>query len=151
LKTAVKIFMLLIFLSLCNQAHGVCNVTATSVNFGTYDVFVTTPDDSTGTITIVCDRNTSPVRTSIGPSPNSGGFNPRQMRRTPGVVRLNYNLFTNAARTTIWGDGTAGTSTVSSNARRNRPVTLTVYGRIPAEQDVRIGSYSETLTVTITY
>jgi len=151
LKTAVKIFMLLLFLSLCNRAHAVCNVTATSVNFGTYDVFVATPDDSTGTITIVCDRNTNPVITSISASPNSGGFNPRKMKLTTGTELLNYNLFTNAARTTIWGDGTAGTSRVSRNLRRNQPVNLTVYGRIPAGQDVRIGSYSETLTVTITY
>jgi spore coat protein U-like protein len=73
------------------------------------------------------------------------------MKLATGTELLNYNLFTNAARTTIWGDGTAGTSRVSRNLRRNQPVNLTVYGRIPAGQDVRIGSYSETLTVTITY
>jgi spore coat protein U-like protein len=152
LKTTIKVFAVLLYLFLCNQVYAVCNVTATSVNFGAYDVFVTAPDDSTGTITILCDRNTNPVRTSISASPNSGGFNPRQMRRISGAgLRLNYNLFTNAARTTIWGDGTSGTSTVSSNARRNRPVTLTIYGRIPAGQDVVIGLYNETLVVTIAY
>jgi len=152
LKTTIKVFAVLLYLFLCNHAYAVCNVTATSVNFGAYDVFVTAPDDSTGTITILCDKNTSTVRTSISASPNSGGFNPRKMRPATGTYLLNYNLFTNSARTTIWGDGTAGTSTmISNNVRKGTPVTLNVFGRIPAGQDVGVGSYSEILTVTIAY
>lgn len=132
------------------RADAACFVSATNVSFGSYDVFVAVPLDSTGTVTVSCDSRTD-VTVSIGPSGTSGGFNPRQIGRVSGSDRLNYNLFTTASRTVIWGDGTAGTSTVLiSNVRRGRPETRTIYGRIPAGQDVSVGSYSDSLTVTIT-
>jgi len=89
--------------------------------------------------------------TAIGRSSNSGVFNPRQMKLATGTDLMNYNLFNNNARTRIWGDGTGGTFTTTRTVRRNRPVTLTVYGRITAGQDVSIGTYSDTLVVTITW
>lgn len=64
-------------------------------------------------------------------------------------IQIAIGASTNTARTIIWGDGTSGTSIVTVNNVRN--TTRTVYGRIPALQDVRAGSYSETLTVTVTY
>lgn len=127
-----------------------CNVSATGVNLGSYDVFSISPADSTGTITILCDATTN-VLTAIGQSPNSGGFNPRKMRHSSLADLLNYNLFTNVARTTIWGNGTGGTSTVTQKATKNKPLDLTVYGRIPQGQDISGGLYGETLTVTITW
>jgi spore coat protein U-like protein len=73
------------------------------------------------------------------------------MRSTSSPDRLNYNLFVNAGRSTVWGDGAAGTSTVFlKNVKKNRPVFTTIYGRIPPGQDVSVGSYSDSLTVTIT-
>ena len=44
---------------------------------------------------------------------------------------LNYNVYTDAQRTIIWGDGTAGTQVFTENAQpNNHPVTVPVYGRI---------------------
>lgn len=86
---------------------------------------------------------------SIGPSPNSGGFNPRKMRLTSGTDLLNYNLYTSATYTDIWGDGTSGTVTVWGKFLKNKPENMTVYGRIPSGQDVRAGTYTDTLTVTL--
>jgi spore coat protein U-like protein len=52
---------------------------------------------------------------------------------------------------TVWGDGSAGTSTVLlRKVNRNRPVTTTIYGRIPPGQNVSVGTYSDAVTVTIT-
>ena len=102
------------------------------------------------------DRDVRPespvdVTIAIGPSGTSGGFVPRQMRSASSPDRLNYNLFVNAGRSTVWGNGAAGTSTVLlNNVRRNRPEVTTIYGRIPAGQDVSVGSYFDSLTVTIT-
>jgi spore coat protein U domain-containing protein, fimbrial subunit CupE1/2/3/6 len=88
---------------------------------------------------------------SIGRSGGSGGFNPRQMRRAGASDLLGYNLYTTASMSTVWGDGSAGTSTVFlSKVNRNHPVTTSVYGRIPPGQNVSVGSYADTLTVTIT-
>lgn len=153
MKTFVRLCALLLFACPAGEARAVCNVTATGISFGAYDVFAAAPLDSTGSVTVSCDYS-SPrnVTVSIGASPVSGGFNPRSMRRLSGTDLLNYNLFTTASRSTIWGDGTGGTSTVLlSSVRRNHPRVTTIYGRIPAGQDIRLGSYSDTVTVTIFY
>lgn len=156
MKTPGKGFVVLLGLLLGNAAHADCRVTTTAIDFGTYDVFAAVPRDSTGTVTVACDRNTPrPMRTnviiSIGPSPTSGRFNPRQMRRTPGTDRLDYNLYTSPSMFTVWGDGSAGTSTVIlPRVGTRRPVVTTIHGRIPPRQNVYVGSYTETLTVTIT-
>ena len=71
---------------------------------------------------------------------------PRKM--TSGANILNYNLYTNAARTTVRGDGSGGTSTQATNGTN---VTRTVYGRIPALQNAFVGSYSDAIIVTIVY
>jgi spore coat protein U-like protein len=130
----------------------VCSVTPLGgINFGNYDVFSITPADSTGTIQILCDVTAPHVVISIGPSQYSGVFNPRQMKHSSSSYLLSYNLYTDAGRTVIWGDGTGGTSTVTQKAMKNTPLNMTIYGRIPAGQDVYVGSYGETVTVTIVW
>jgi len=152
LSSAARFLGFLLCLFLAGEAGAACTVSATAVNFGAYDVFVATPLDSTGTVTVTCDP-APPVDVviAIGPSGTSGAFIPRQMRSATSVDRLYYNLFVNAGRSTVWGDGAAGTSTVFlKNVKKNRPVVTTIYGRIPAGQDVSVGSYTDSLTVTIT-
>lgn len=151
---ALFLFLVLLVTFSCGQASAACTVSITSINFGTYDVFAPSPTDSVGTVTVSCTDPFPGVYAyvSIGSSPNSGSFNPRKMKRSAGTDLLNYNLFTTSSRTTIWGDGTAGTSWVRTplRVRNRRPATMNVYGRIPAGSDVSVGSYSDTLVVTVT-
>jgi len=142
----------LLFLFLGNAAHAACRVTTTGVNFGAYDVFAAVPRDTAGTVTVACDQNPpTDVTVAIGPSPTSGGFRPRQMRHASQADRMNYNLFAAPSMVTVWGDGSAGTSTVLlRKVNRNRPVTTTIYGRIPPGQNVSVGAYLDAVTVTIT-
>ena len=70
--------------------------------------------------------------------------------------RLNYNVFTDAARTIVWSDNPASPNTiVLNNLRSTSPARTTqVYGRIFAGQDVSAGSDSDAatgLTFTITW
>ncbi len=128
-----------------------CGVTTTPVSFVNYDVFSPSPADSTGMVLVNCsspDQHPLTVTISIN-SGGSGMFNPRQMRAATGTDRLNYYLFTDAARTAIWGDGTGGTSTVSNMVTRNTPWTATIFGMVPPRQNVRVGNYSDTLLVTV--
>ena len=152
MKTVGKGLVGLLCLILGNAAHAACGVTTTGINFGAYDVFATVPRDTAGTVTVACDRNPpTDVTISIGPSPTSGGFQPRQMRHASQADRMNYNLFAAPSMVTAWGDGSAGTSTVLlKKVNRNRPVTTTIYGRIPPGQNVSVGAYSDSVTVTIT-
>jgi spore coat protein U-like protein len=151
-KTFGKACAGLLCLVLGGGAHASCFVSTTGMNFGPYDVFAPAPRDTTGTVTVACDRNPpTDVTIAIGPSPVSGGFNPRQMRHASGADRMNYNLYTAASMTTVWGDGSAGTSTVLlRKVNKNRPVTTTIYGRIPPGQNVSVGVFSDAVTVTIT-
>lgn len=131
-----------------HTAMAACTISTTPVSFGTYNVFSSTPLDSTGSVTFNCDN-----RANITITLNNGGattFNPRRMLK--GSEALDYNLYRDAARTSIWGDGTGGTQVYSDpRTPRNQNVPLTVYGRIPAGQDVSVGTYTNTVTATINF
>ncbi|MCS7311678.1 MAG: spore coat U domain-containing protein [Acidobacteria bacterium] len=133
------------------SAGAQCSVTATSINFRTYDVFSTSPVTAVGTITVDCNMAPPPdVVIQIGPSANSGSFNPRQMKPMAGPDRLNYNLFTDASMTIVWGDGTSGTATKTcEQVVKPKPCTQMVYALLPAGQDVAVGVYQDIVTVTI--
>jgi spore coat protein U-like protein len=133
-----------------SDAHAqACTISATSVNFGSYNVFNGSPTDSTGTVTYRC--NGSAHNITIGLTQGAGAsFNQRQMQK--GSESLTYNLFVDASRTNIWGDGTGGTAVYSSaNPPNNTNVNLTVYGRVTAGQDVSAGTFSDTVTAVINF
>jgi spore coat protein U domain-containing protein, fimbrial subunit CupE1/2/3/6 len=126
-----------------------CTISATSVNFGTYNVFNGSDVDSTGTVTYRCSSSARNITVGLTQGA-SATFNPRQMQK--GTEALNYNLFRDASRTTIWGDGTSGTSVYQlGNPPNNTNVSVTVYGRVPAGQDVSAGTFSDTVTAVINF
>jgi spore coat protein U-like protein len=131
-------------------AEAACTISTTAVNFGTYDVFASTADDGTGQITFRCTGAPTPLITIQLDKGGSPSFNPRQMRQ--GSEILNYNLYLDSTRTTIWGDGTGGSQTFTlSNPPNGQNNNVTVFGRIPASQDVSAGAYSATVTATILF
>jgi spore coat protein U-like protein len=67
-----------------------------------------------------------------------------------GATPLSYALYSNAGRSTNWGN-TPGTDTVAQTASTILPISFTVYGRIPQQQSVGAGSYTDTVTVTVSY
>jgi spore coat protein U-like protein len=69
---------------------------------------------------------------------------------TSGSDTLSYSLYQDAGRTTLWGDGSAGTSARSSTGTGTAQ-TFTVYGRVPSNATAPVGSYTDTITVTATY
>jgi len=157
-----KIIVLCVTISLflfclVRNAAAVCTVSTNAVDFGSYNVLLAGATDTVSSVTVDCDETPPPyVTISIGPSSNSGGFDPRQMKLSGGSEFINYNLYTDSGRTRIWGDGSGNTFTMTKKvfrAKKNKrvPWIATVYGRIPPGQDVSPGSYSETLTVTIVW
>jgi spore coat protein U-like protein len=138
--------LLLLWSGRAEAAH--CTISTTPVSFGSYDVFASTPTDTTGTVSFTCNGNADVTITlSKG---GSSTFNPRTLNG--GADTLNYNLFRDAARTTIWGDGTGSTATYTLlNTPNNTAQNLTIYGRIPAAQDVRAGTYTDSVTVNIDF
>jgi spore coat protein U-like protein len=121
----------------------------TPLAFGAYDPTAAAPSDATGAFEVRCTPRTSyRARISTGAS---GGFFPRTMVRGPNA--LAYNVYREAARVTVWGDGSGGTQvvTVGDSGPPGNPVTVTIFGRLPAGQWVAAGSYSDTLVLTIEF
>ena len=136
------------------QAQQGCTVSTAPADFGTYDVLLAGANDIVTSITVGCSFSPpvpADVTISIGPSPNSGGFDPRQMKLSGGSEFINYNLYIDSGRTQIWGDGTGSTFTLTDRVFKRADWVASVYGRIPPGQDVSVGTYNESLTVTITW
>lgn len=132
-----------------------CSVSATELAFGTYRSNSATDVDTTADITVRCVDDGSgfdPAYTiSIGPGLN-GQWHPRAMRGD--AAPLEYNLFVDASRLLVWGDGTGGTTAVSGliDLPGTTTTTHTAYGTIPARQAaVAPGLYTDLLTITISY
>jgi spore coat protein U-like protein len=122
-----------------------CSVSTLGVTFGNYDVFSGLNNDITGTVNVNCVSSTS---YSISLSSGFGTYATRTM--TSGTNLLAYNLYLDPTRLTVWGDGSAGTGTVSGTGT-GATVGSPVYGRIPAGQNAYVGSYTDIVTVTVTF
>lgn len=132
-----------------------CTAAASSTSFGSYNTLSLVPLDSSGNVQVTCNGLIGlfvsyTISLSTGLSAN---YAARYMSN--GANQLTYNLYTNAAHVTIWGDGTGGSSQVSDGyliqllfpVQRNYPV----YGRIPASQNLPAGTYTDTIVVTVNY
>ena len=89
-----------------------------------------------------CPPPTAPV-VSLSASGN-GAYRPRQM--ISGADALNYELYFDAAMTTVWGVGADSHGVAAGNA-----ASVPFYGRIFAQQDAAVGAYSDTITVTFNF
>jgi spore coat protein U-like protein len=133
----------LLALLLPGMAMAECSLGVIGLAFGSYDPFATLDTDITGNVSVTCDAETS---VQISFSAGFGPFAARQMRS--GGHSLFYNLFTDPSRLSLWGDGSPGTHLVSFSGTAG---SQTVYGRIPAGQNVPVGTYGDTITVTLTF
>lgn len=133
-----------ILLSAAHAAWGIeCGVSTQSVAFGTYDPLSNQDLDGTGEIRVICD---APATYSIALSPGRTGYFPRAM--ADGTHELLYNLYTDATRATVWGDASGGTAILTATGIGE---PHTVYGRIPARQNAFVGTYADTVVVTLTF
>lgn len=127
-------------------------VDTTPVSFGAYDVFSTSPVDTAGDVTLHCTSvGTTDVIVVEMSEGGGASFAPRALAKAGGG-ELEYNLYQNAGRSIVWGDGSGSTSVLGPyTPPDDADDTLTIYGRVPANQDVESGTYSDTVTVTINY
>jgi spore coat protein U-like protein len=141
------LFAVAIILLAAHGANAQCVIAAVPVNFGVYQPFSAIPVDSNGSITIRC-RSFVPYSIAINSSV-IGSFASRHMSQSG--AQLSYQLYTDAARRTVWGDGTGGSATVSGFCAGSCNNDHSVYGRIPPRQSATPGTYTDTITVTIVF
>lgn len=128
-----------------------CTVVSTSgVSFGDYDTLRPAPVDSLGFVAFRCTSVTATDNVMIHLSRgDAGSFHPRAMAHRG--FRLEYNLFLDAGRAVVWGDGSSGTSTYLGHPAEGQTVSVPIYGRILPRQGVRPGGYGDSIVVTIQY
>lgn len=141
-------------------AGAACSVSVAGVNFGLYDPLDPGPADSAGSVEVTCDYLPPGGATSVNydvalSAGTSGSFLQRYMAL--GTEQLPYNLYTDAARSLVWGSGSAGSRVVSGGMKVNPGAhssltnSHTVYGRIPAGVDAALGRFSDSIVVTLTF
>ena len=125
-----------------------CSVSSSALSFGNVDPAGGNVD-STGGITVTCTNGTDWEATAGVGSGSGASYASRRM--SSGANLLNYNIYTNAGRTNVWGDGTGGTVTIA-NTGSGAAQNVTVYGRVPSGQTTAVpGAYDDTVAVTVTY
>jgi spore coat protein U-like protein len=120
-----------------------CTISAAALSFGAYTGAAAVTGSSS--ITVNC---TNLALYSVALSTGAGTYTTRTMAN--GTATLGYNLYTTTGDTTVWGDGTGSTASVAGTGTGSNQ-TLTVYGKIPTGETSLSGTYSDTITATITY
>lgn len=124
-----------------------CSVSATNLGFGNYDSLAVPPTDATSTVTVQCSLLTS---YEIGLDVGLGsGATVTTRRMTLGADTLDYSLYQDSARTTVWGNTLSTDTIADTGTGLQQPHT--VYGRITAGQIVNTGNYTDTITVTVNF
>jgi spore coat protein U-like protein len=121
-----------------------CSVTATPLAFGGYTP--TAVATTTATVAVTCLNGTvATIGLNPGLNGAAGGVS-RSMAN--GASKLGYEIYQDSGHAAVWGaSGAAAETFTSTGATQN----LTAFGQIPAGQPVAIGSYSDTVTVTVTF
>jgi spore coat protein U-like protein len=135
----------------------VCTISATNLSFGGY---TGTNIYATSVITVQCNNTSAAVRPNIHPPPGSfsigldAGTAPGATVTTrsmtgPGGALVGYLLFQDAGHTKNWGNS-PGVDTVDS-AGTGLVQNFTVFGQLPAGQESPAGTYTDTITATVTF
>jgi len=120
-----------------------------TINFGNYasttSVINATSAQLAGSIRVNCVNGLSYKILMDGGS--SGSVSSRSMANTTNAtLKVLYNLYTNATRSTLW-DNTTGLSDVGNGADQWH----TVYGRVPSQTTPAAGVYQDTVNVTVSW
>jgi spore coat protein U-like protein len=125
-----------------------CAVSASDLAFGDYNASSGSPVTASTTVSVTC---TAALAYTVALDGGQTTNNVIARAMTDGASHnLSYGLYITNGYGTVWGDGSAGTSTVAGTGN-GAAQAVTVYGRIPASQFVAAGSYTDRVTVTVNY
>ena len=107
--------------------------------------------DGSGTISVTCTSGSTAPMITLGEGlwPFSAAPTTPLRQMASAANRLAYFLYLDAGRTTAWGN-TAGTGRLVAEVM-GTPSVETIYGRVPMNQNLPVGSYSDTVVVTVTF
>jgi spore coat protein U-like protein len=127
-----------------------CRINAGTLNFGAYDpvgVNATADLNGSGNFTVECTRSAASVWIGMDGGANLSG-SVRRMRLGATSEYLNYELYRdNSATPAVWGNTSATGLAYTSTTKA--PTTVTVYGKVPMNQDIPVGAYADTVVMTV--
>lgn len=127
-----------------------CNISAGAMTFASYDPTVDADSNAEATIASTCTSGGAAVITmsqGLGGHSDSTDASPKR-QMTAGSEKLNYGLFSNSGRSTHWGNTSAtGVSVTGTGTAQS----LIAYGKITGLQQVSAVSFTDNVTVTVTY
>lgn len=122
-----------------------CNVATLPLAFGIYSS--TAQVTQTTTLTVTCTTGTTYIL-AMDAGLGGGTTTTRKMSGPSGSL-LNYGIFKDAGNSQNWGN-VPGTDTLAGTGS-GLLQTISVYGLIPTGQTLTGGSYTDTVTVSMTY
>lgn len=125
-----------------------CTIDTTAVAFGSYDpigAHAATPLTGTGSVTITCTKKAN-ATVALSTGAHADGST-RRMSDGDATAEsfLEYELYTDNLYGSVWNVVDPGP------APDKDPRTLTVYGRVAANQDVAAGNYTDTVVATVNF
>jgi len=147
-------------LVICGQASiahaAACGVDAQPLAFGSFNTLDSQPHDTTADISVTCQA-TGAETVNYDISLSTGGAGSYSERTLlSGAEVLDYNIYKDGSRSIVWGDGSSFTETISDSmtftGAGQEINNHTAYGRVLGnQQTAMIGSYVDTITITMTY
>ena len=131
-----------------------CTISAGAMTFASYDPTATVDNDATATITSTCTAGGAAIITmSQGSRAQGGSTDAAPLRAmfngSEGAPEdLLYQLYSDSAGGTVWGNTDATGKSITADGTAQ---TFTVYGRIPKDQTVTAGSFTDSVAVTLSY
>lgn len=123
-----------------------CTLSSRAVAFDNYIPLNGAALNRTARILVATCNGSGILTVALGTG-QSNSYAPRSMLSATTRDQLDYNLYTGAARTAIRG-GDSVTVTQAFNSNR---VRLSVYGRIPAMEDIAPGNDTDHIAATVTF
>ena len=133
--------------------RGSCTIETRPLSFGNFDPEAGANLDAVAQVIYTCDNQAKKIRIEMTTG-QANQFSPRRMTAGTGLDFLDYNIYLDATRQTIWGQGAYGTDVYYVNNPPNgTSVIVPAYGRIPGRQTLSPapGQYIDALTVRVLF
>ena len=146
-----SISMLMAGLCVPNLAYGACSVSVTPL-VEVYNPASGTALVRSSTVTVSCTLLSGLGGYSVAASAGAGTYGNRVMSKSGSTLR--YQLYLDAGLTTVWGDGTGGTSVVSGSSLvpvLGGSFSFTVWSESLPGLPVSPGTFTDSVTVTLQY
>lgn len=123
-----------------------CTIASSPLNFGTQGV-LTSAINQTTSLSVTC-TNAAPYSIGLDAGSVTGSVvTNRLMQAGAGGPTVAFQLYQDAARSTIWGNivGVTAVTGIGNGTAQ----TVSVYGQIAAQSTPAMGTYSSTITATV--